>query len=98
MISGGFGNQSAVEAGKLADQPQTASKTEQAIRGIPDANNKIVDFEAVIEEIDKDLSDTLPSLNATVAEIVRELKGRALEENKHGYSASMGGGGGLKNI
>lgn len=73
MISGGFGNQSAVEAAKLTDQPQTASKTEQAIRGIPNANNKIADFEAVIEGIDKDLSDTPTSSNPTIAMIVREL-------------------------
>ena len=60
------------------------------IRGISNANNKTTDFEAVIEEIDKDLLDMQPSSNPTVAKIVREIKGRSSKENKHGNPAYMG--------
>lgn len=86
---GGMENQSVVEAAKHTDQTQIASKTEPAIKGIPNANNKIQDFEEVIKEIDKDLSDTQPSSNPTIVGIVHEIKGRASEENKHGNTASM---------
>lgn len=82
-------NQSAMKVTKNIDQTQTASQAEFVIRGISNANNKIVDFEAVIEEIDKDLSDMQPSSNPIVVEIVCEIKGRSSEENKHGNSVYM---------
>ena len=83
-------NQSTVEAAKNIDQTQTTSQVESVIRGISNANNKTIDFKVVIEEIDKDLSDMQPSSNPTVAEIVREIKGRSMEENKHGNPTYMG--------
>lgn len=82
-------NQSAMKVTKNIDQTQTASQAEFVIRGISNANNKIVDFEAVIEEIDKDLSDMQPSSNPIVVEIMCEIKGRSSEENKHGNLVYM---------
>nr|POE93788.1 hypothetical protein CFP56_41660 [Quercus suber] len=81
-----------METAKNIDQTHTASQAESMIRGISNANNKTTDFEVVIEEIDKDLSDTQPSSNPTVAEIMHEIKGRSLEENKHGNPTYMGKG------
>lgn len=42
------------------------------IWGISNESNKTADFDAIIEEVDKDLLDTQPSSNPTVANIVRE--------------------------
>ena len=72
--------------GMLTDQPRNDSVTRK-LAGVPfklpgtsNIPHNTVDFESVIEELDRELGDNVSLLNALVAEVIQEIKRKEGEE------------------
>ena len=62
------------------DQVHCAANSGPEIWGISNVNNKPADFEVIIEEIDKDISNTQLISNPVVMDIVQRIIGSPLKE------------------
>ena len=59
--------------GKMSCEPSTIS-------GNSNNSQNLVDFEAIIEEIDKELVDNIPTANTLVAEVIHKIKGKEVDK------------------
>ena len=50
------------------------------ISGNSNNSQNLADFEAIIEEIDKELVDNIPTANTLVAEVIHEIKGKEVDK------------------
>ena len=50
------------------------------ISGNSNNSQNLADFEAIIEEIDKELVDNIPIANTLVAEVIHEIKGKEVDK------------------
>ena len=73
--------------GEMSCAPSTISCNSKNPRNL-------ADFEAIIEDLDKELADNIPTLNLLVAEVIREIKGKEVDEVSpelvHGFVEMLG--------